>query len=80
MKIIYSKKAVKALNNIHPKESKKIVYAIDKLPEGDVKNLKGEKNRFRLRIGNYRVLYSIEDDKYNIYKIAKRNDIYKGDY
>ncbi len=80
MKIIYSKKAIKALENIHPKESKKIVLAIDKLPEGDVKNLKGETHRFRLRVGNYRVLYSIEDKAYNIYKIAKRNDVYKGGY
>ncbi len=78
MKIIYSKKAIKALKNIHPKESKKIVLAIDKLPEGDVKNLKGENNRFRLRVGNYRVLYSIEDKAYSIYKIAKRNDVYRG--
>jgi len=45
----------------------------------DIKELKGNKNHYRLRIGKYRILYEIFDEKILIYfyKADSRGDIYK---
>ncbi len=56
----------------------RLYKAIYKLPDGDVRKLKG-KDKFRLRVGNYRVLYMIDDRKriITIENIDNRGDIYK---
>ena len=40
--------------------------------------MKGEENLYRIRVGDYRILYEIQDDKLIIYvvKIGHRKDIY----
>ncbi|HNZ26767.1 MAG TPA: type II toxin-antitoxin system RelE/ParE family toxin [Spirochaetota bacterium] len=45
----------------------------------DIKELKGNKNHYRLRVGKYRILYEIIDEKILIYfyKADSRGDIYK---
>ena len=60
--------------------AKQRVYdAIHKLPEGNVKVLQGSKGSFRLRVGNWRILFSrLEKDMIYIEKIGPRGDIYKG--
>jgi len=57
--------------------------AIDKLaedprPMGSVK-LVGEKNMFRIRVGNYRVIYAVFDDKLLvlIVRVRHRKDAYR---
>ena len=60
-----------------------IVTAIDKLAEDPrpygVKKLKGEDNAYRIRIGDYRVIYTIEDviKIIEIQRIRHRKDAYK---
>jgi mRNA interferase RelE/StbE len=43
------------------------------------KKLIGSKNRWRIRIGNYRILYEINDDlkTVEIFRIAHRKDVYR---
>jgi mRNA interferase RelE/StbE len=43
------------------------------------KKLKGYKNRWRIRVGNYRVVYAIDDGRMSvdITRIADRKDVYK---
>lgn len=43
------------------------------------KKLKGYKNSFRIRVGNYRVIYEIEDNVLRILVLAigHRKDVYK---
>lgn len=45
----------------------------------DIKAMKGIKNYYRLRIGNYRVIFETINEKLIIYviKIDNRGDIYK---
>jgi len=45
----------------------------------DIKLLKGNNRRktYRLRKGKYRALFYIEDDEIFVFKIDKREDIYK---
>ena len=60
-----SRSAEKELAALDPITLKRIVQKIELLageprPSG-CKKLKGEKNRWRLRVGDYRVIYSIDD-------------------
>lgn len=51
---------------------------IDPRPPGS-KKLKGEGNKWRIRVGDYRVVYSIEDDRLVILiiDVGHRKDIYR---
>jgi mRNA interferase RelE/StbE len=48
-------------------------------PEMDIKKMQGVNNQFRLRIGSYRVVYSVFNDIFVIViiKIGSRGDVYK---
>ncbi len=76
MKITYSKQAVKFLQK-QPKQMQiRIINAINRLPDGDVKKLQG-KNGYRLRVGDYRVIFSRSGEVLMIEKIANRGEVYK---
>lgn len=53
--------------------------ADDPRPSGAEK-LKGHQNLYRLRVGDYRVVYTIEDTRLLIVviKIGNRKDVYRG--
>ena len=53
--------------------------ATDPRPPG-AKKLQGESDLFRLRAGNYRVIYSIEDVRtiVLVIRIGHRRDVYRG--
>ncbi|MGD0089569.1 MAG: type II toxin-antitoxin system RelE/ParE family toxin [Planctomycetota bacterium] len=44
---------------------------------GDVQKLRGSKNEYRLRAGNYRVLFELEGRKIIVYAVGDRKDIYR---
>src|SRR5438445_12807075 len=44
---------------------------------GDLKKLKGSKNEYRLRVGNYRVLFEMEGRRIVVYTVGPRKDIYQ---
>ncbi|KAI4439229.1 type II toxin-antitoxin system RelE/ParE family toxin [Schaedlerella arabinosiphila] len=77
--IVIKKKAKKFIDKLPLNERKRIVSAIEQLPNGeDIKKLKGHDNMLRLRVGSYRVIYSINNGKYIIYVIdvGNRGEIY----
>jgi len=82
-KVEFVKSAEKALLSL-PKDSIIRIYAaIEKLknnpfPPGH-KKLQGYQNRYRIRVGYYRVLYIIENGELTIVviKIGHRKDVYK---
>ena len=81
-KVEIKKSAIKELHAIPGKYLKKIVSSIrslsdDPRPKGCVK-ISG-RERYRIRIGNYRILYSIEDEILVVYvvKIGHRKDVYR---
>lgn len=77
-KIVYSKRAVKFLQKQDKITQKRIVEAISRLPmSGDIKKLQGTEG-YRLRIGNYRVLFDINGIIIDIIEIGNRGQIYKG--
>lgn len=57
---------------------KRIVTVISKLPlEGDIKKLQGVEG-YRLRVGNFRVLFDVNGVIIDIIDIGNRGQIYKG--
>ena len=44
---------------------------------GDVKRLTNFEPEYRLRVGNYRVLFEVEDNQVVIYRMRHRKDVYK---
>ncbi len=77
MKIEYSRKSVKYINSADKPTKKRLKEAIEKIPFGDIKKLQGIENGYRLRVGDLRVLFSIEDDTIFIDNIIPRGQAYK---
>jgi len=52
--------------------------AIEPRPNG-VKKLKGEENSYRIRVGDYRVIYDIFDDVLlvSVVEVGHRSEVYK---
>ena len=78
------KRAVRNLGHIEEKDKKKILLQINDILEnnpfpkgtGNPKKLE-DLTAYRLRIGNYRVLYKIEKNLVLIFEIKHRKDSYK---
>jgi len=75
--------AKKELKKIDRNEIPKIIDAIEKLSTEPYpqysKKILGTKHIFRIRVGNYRVIYSIEDKKLiiEIIRVRHRKEAYK---
>lgn len=79
MEIKYSKQAYKYLKKIHKPKREQIIAAINKIPKGNIKKLKGYDDLYRLRVNDYRVIFNTDYDIIKIIKIGSRGDIY-GNY
>ncbi|TYQ15863.1 UNVERIFIED_CONTAM: mRNA interferase RelE/StbE [Acetivibrio alkalicellulosi] len=78
-KIELSKKAQKFILKLEQKEQQRILKAIYKLPfDGDIKQLKGL-SQYRLRVGEYRIIYEMYNDVLliRVINIGNRGDVYK---
>jgi mRNA interferase RelE/StbE len=78
-KIVFDKKAAKYFNNQSEEQRKRLASNISRLPKGDTRQLKGYKGFYRLRVGEYRVIYTIKHEELLIVilTIGNRGDIYK---
>jgi mRNA interferase RelE/StbE len=81
--IEWKSSAKKELRKLSPQIIKRIVTAVAELattphPVGSRK-LIGSRHTYRLRIGDYRVLYNTLDDKLiiEIVRVAHRKDVYR---
>jgi len=78
-RIEFKPKSIKDCKSLPKKDLIKIFAKIEGLKsnlEGDVKRLTNYTPEFRLRIGNYRVLFEIEHGTIVIYRIGHRKQIY----
>ncbi len=78
-KIKFEKAAQKFLDKQDKNQRLRLYKAICKLPDGtNIKKLTGY-NLYRLRVGDYRILYMIDEEirLINIENIDNRGDIYK---
>lgn len=56
------------------------LVALTKIPpEGDIKSLKGYSGLYRLRVGDFRVIYEVDHKERVVYVVAigNRGDVYK---
>lgn len=61
-KIEFEKSAKKFIAKQPPEQQKRLIKAIRSLPDsGDIKKMKGYKSLYRLRVGDYRVLYTVNN-------------------
>ena len=82
--IRYTRKAVKSLKDIPKSDVLNIVLAIEQLAEApdlkaNVKTLHNFVSGYRLRVGNYRVLFDREDTLkiIDVIDVGHRKDIYQ---
>nr|WP_296043616.1 type II toxin-antitoxin system RelE/ParE family toxin [uncultured Blautia sp.] len=63
-KIVLKKKAKKFIDKLPLPEKKRIISAIEKLLDGeDIKRLQGYDDVLRLRVGTYRIIYTVDNGK-----------------
>ncbi len=76
--IKYEKRCLKYLKKLDRNTQLRIIKAINTLPDGDVKKLQGEINNYRLRVGDFRVIFSKDDKQLIILiiEIGPRGDVY----
>lgn len=77
MEIKYSKQATKFLDKQEENIKLRIKKSIEKLPVGDVIKLKGTNDMYRLRIGDFRVIFYKEENAIKVSKIDNRGQAYK---
>ncbi|MCA6511137.1 MAG: type II toxin-antitoxin system RelE family toxin [Pseudanabaena sp.] len=82
-RIEFVKQSAKQLKSLSTEEQQRIKIKIDALanvprPDGVVK-LSGEDNLYCIRVGNYRIIYSIQDIQLLVLvlKIGHRRDVYQ---
>lgn len=73
------KPALKYIKKQNKQEQERILKAIYKLPDGDTKPVQGHKGFYRLRVGECRIIYMIDNGKYIICVVdaGNRGDVYK---
>ena len=77
------KSAVKEIERLPRKDMKAVLDKIESLSDNprphDCKKLSAQE-KYRVRCGNYRILYSIEDDILIVFvvKVGHRKDVYRG--
>jgi len=79
-KIIIEKPAKKFIDRLPANERKRIVAAIEQLPNGeDIKKMKGRADLLRLRVGEYRIIYTVDNGLLivRIIDAGNRGQIYK---
>ncbi len=78
-----TKRVERQLSKLVPEVQVRLQLAIDTLEENPrpdgVKKLKGKDNQYRIRVGDYRIVYTIEDQKLLvvIVQLGARSDVYK---
>jgi mRNA interferase RelE/StbE len=81
--IVFGHRASKGFQGLPPQVQKRLVPRIDALsidprPSGCEK-LTGEKGAFRIRVGDYRIVYRVDDvtRTVSVDRIAHRKDVYR---
>ena len=74
----YSRQAKKYVINLDKDTRHRVKIGIEKIPAGDIRPYEGHSGYFRLRVGNYRILFRwINDGQILISYIGTRGDVYK---
>ncbi len=79
--IFLSRRAKKFLDSLDESDRKRIKEKLRLLAENPFslpyKKIKGRENTYRIRVGNFRVIYSLRSREIRILKIDKRERVYE---
>ena len=78
-RIIIKKRAKKFIDGLPQSERRRIIAALEQLPNGvDIKKLKGHRDLLRLRVGDYRIIHTVDNGELVVYVIdaGSRGQIY----
>lgn len=80
-RILFSRRSQKAFNDLPKEEAQRIRQTLDKLSEnprlpGTIKLTNAPVADYRYRVGNYRILFEIDDDHQQVlvYDIRRRSE------
>jgi mRNA interferase RelE/StbE len=85
MRVTYRRDPVKALRRMQRAKAQDITNAIERVavdpsaPNNNLRPLKGVPNGFRLRVGDWRVSYTLDQDAsvIDVFEIAPRGGAYR---
>jgi mRNA-degrading endonuclease RelE of RelBE toxin-antitoxin system len=70
--------AATSLRRLSPPDRERILAAIEGLPEGDVRSLTGRPGKYRLRVGDWGVLFGIgQGNVIIVFRVAARGSAYQ---
>ena len=78
--VVFKPRALKDLKSMAPSTCRRIVEKIEELQNnlaGDVKKLTNFTPEYRLRVGDYRALFEVEENEVVIYRVLHRKDVYR---
>ena len=80
--ILLEKQALKFLKNLDKDTSRRIIEKLELLEEDPIpsnarKLLSVKNNAYRIRVGNYRILYRLDANNIIVFSINKRSVVYK---
>ena len=77
--IVIEKAAERFITKLPRPDKERVLKAIYRLPEGDTKPLKGHPGHLRLRVGDYRIIYTVDNGKLVVCVIdaGNRGQIYR---
>ena len=78
--IEFKPKALKDLDSLHPDDARRVVERINRMRndlEGDVKHLTNFTPEYRLRVGDFRVLFELAGNQITVYPVVHRRDAYR---
>ena len=80
MQVLLHRSADKYYERLNQADKDRIDEALDALekepPEGDIKPIKGEPGRFRVRVGSFRLLFRIKENAILVTHIDPRGQAY----
>ncbi len=77
--VAFKPKALRDLESLSPEVARRIIDKIDTMRDGlvgDIKRLMSHTREYRLRVGDYRVLFEIEANSIVIYRVRHRREAY----
>ena len=73
-------KAERDLDSLSPEIARRILTKVYRMRDnlaGNVKRLTNLTPAYRLRVGDYRVLFELEEDRIVVYRVRHRRDAYE---
>ena len=77
MKIGFTKTADKQIKALDENTRQRVIIGIEGIPRDDIKKLRGLTNGYRLRVGEYRVLFKLARELITITAVLPRGEAYK---